>query len=155
MSIGTERGYAEIYQYIKLFWITIILAWATLKKQQAVYAVGTLVFFYILLDDSFQIHETGGRYIIEWANLVSAFGLRAQDYGELGVYAFTGVLFLTAGWLSYRHSNALAREISLYVLSGLFVLGVFAAGVDMLHSLLGASFRGRIHRWRYWKKAEN
>ncbi len=139
-SLGRERGYAEIYQYIKLLWITFILSRFAFEKRQAIYGVGALLFFYLLLDDSLEIHETAGRIIGDRIGIESAFGLRGQDYGELGVSAFAGVFFLTAGWLAYRYSDALARKVGVYLLISLFVLALFGVGADMLHQFVANKF---------------
>lgn len=139
-SLGAERGYAEVYQYVKLFWIVLILLWFVFKMYQPVYGIGALLFFYFLLDDSLEIHETFGGHIVKWAGLVPAFGLRAQDFGELAVYALIGTFFLLAGWVAYKHSDALAKQASLYLLAGVIGLAVFGAGADMLHSMLEDRF---------------
>lgn len=139
-SLGAERGYAEVFQYIKFFWIVLILVWFALKLYQPVYSVGALLFFYFLLDDSLEIHETIGEYIVEWYGVVPAFGLREQDFGELAVYALVAIIFLLAGWLAYRHSDAFARRVGLYLLLGVFMLAMFGAGADMLHSLLANQY---------------
>src|SRR6056297_2813733 len=82
-SLGFERGYSEVYQYIKFFWIAAILSWFGLKKREALYYVVALLFFYFLFDDSLQIHERMGGFVVELLNIQEAFGLRGQDYGEL------------------------------------------------------------------------
>ncbi|MFH5830979.1 hypothetical protein [Halalkalibaculum sp. DA384] len=135
-SLGTERGYSEVYQYVKFFWVAFLLGWLTIKMYQPIYGIGSLLFLYLLLDDSLEIHETAGGDIADWVGLAPALGLRGKDYGELAVYALVGTLFLALGWLAYRASNALARQISWYVLGGVIVLAIFGAGADMLHALL-------------------
>lgn len=115
-ALGMERGYAEVFQYIKFFWIAFILSWFTLEKRQVLYGVGALLFVYLLLDDSLQVHERGGTALVDEMGIEAAFGLRAQDYGELVVSASAGLFFLLAGGLSYRYSDALARQIGLYLL---------------------------------------
>lgn len=139
-SLGADRGYAEVYGYIKFFWIVLLLAWLAHKKRQLVYGVGALLFFYFLLDDSLQIHETAGGQIAEWAGMLQAYGLRGKDFGELTVSALVGVFFLVVGWVAYRHSNAFARRVGLYLLAGVFALAIFGVGADMLHQLLGGQF---------------
>lgn len=135
-SLSTERGYAEIYQYVKFFWITFILSWFSLKKREGIYIVGALLFFYFLLDDSLKIHETYGGSIADLLDIQSVFGLRGQDYGELAVSALAGIFFLVTGWLAYRYSSTHARRIGLYLLAGVCMLAIFGVGVDMVHQAL-------------------
>jgi hypothetical protein len=139
-SLGRERGYAEVYQYVKFFWIASMLSLFTLRKREGVYFIGALIFFYFLLDDSLEIHETVGGSVVHLLDIQSAFGLRAKDYGEFGVSALVGILFLVAGWLAYRHSGSLARKIGLYLLAGVCTLAIFGVGADMAHQLLGRRF---------------
>jgi hypothetical protein len=107
-----------------------------LKKRGGLYFVGALLFS--LLNDSLEIHETIGGSIVGLLNLQPAFGLRGQDYGELGVSALVGIFFLAAGWLAYRRSGVLARRMGLYLLAGVLTLALFGVGADMVHQLLGS-----------------
>src|SRR5699024_2037905 len=136
-SLGADRGYAEVYGYIKLFWIILIFSWLTFQKYQPIYIVGVLLFGYLLLDDSVKIHETVGEHIVEWVGFTPAFGLRAKDFGELAVSASAGLFFLITGWMAYRHSNATARSVGLCLLAGIAGLAFFGVGADILHQLFG------------------
>lgn len=137
-SLGAERGYSEMYQYIKLFWVSFLLSWFAWEKREAVYVVGALLFLYFLLDDSFAIHETAGGFMVGMFELEPAFGLRGQDYGELGTSALVGGFFLVVGWWAYRHSGSLARRIGLFLLMGVCMLALFGVGMDVAHQFFGA-----------------
>jgi hypothetical protein len=137
-SISRDRGFDEVYQYIKLFWIACILSYFALEKRQAIYSVGALLFTYPLIDDSFRTHEVIRGRMVEWIGLEPAFGLRALDYGELIVSATAGLIFLTLGWLASQHSNPLARQRSLYLLGGILALAACGVIVDMLHQLIAS-----------------
>jgi hypothetical protein len=139
-SLGAERGYAEVYQYVKFFWIAVILSWFAVEKREGLYVVGALLFFYLLLDDSLEIHETVGASIVDVLDIQPALGLRGQDYGELAVSALAGTLFLLSGWVAYRHSGSLARRIGVCLLVGVFTLAIFGIGADMAHQFLGSRF---------------
>lgn len=135
-SLTTDRGYAEVYGYIKFFWIIIGLLWLTYKKYQPVYLVAVLLFFYFLLDDSVKIHETVSENMINWFSLVPALGLRAQDFGEIAVSAFVGFFFLITGWLAYEYSDTFSRRVGFYLLIGVVALAFFGVGADILHQIL-------------------
>lgn len=139
-SLATDRGYAEIYGYIKLFWAILLLSWLTLKKYQPVYAVGTLLLCYLLLDDSLKIHETMGEQLVDIMGFIPSLGLRAKDFGELTVSALAGLFFLVTGWIAFRKSSPFARRVGLYLLFGVIALAVFGVGADILHQLLGDRF---------------
>lgn len=139
-QLDQDRGYGEIYQYIKLFWITLLLGWMTLCAREPVYAVAAALFFYLLLDDSLMVHETLGGHLADWAGMTPAFGLRSQDFGELAVYGLVGGTFLLAGWMAYRYSSAFARRTSFWLLGGVLALAAFGAGTDLIHQMLAHRF---------------
>jgi hypothetical protein len=56
-SIENDQGYAEIYQYIKEFWIIAILVVYLLKFKKVSYLFWFLFFSYVLIDDSMRAHE--------------------------------------------------------------------------------------------------
>ncbi|WP_234571290.1 hypothetical protein [Rhodohalobacter sp. 614A] len=139
-ALAAERGYAELYQYAKFLWIAIMLSWFGFEKRKVLYFVGSLLFFYFLLDDSLTLHESVGHSISEFFNLQQAFDLRGQDFGELIVSVTVGTFFLVSGWLAYRHSDLLAQTIGFYILLGVILLAAFGVGVDILHNLLAGHF---------------
>lgn len=61
--ITEDQSYAEIFQYIKELWIVLILGFNYWQFKTKVFLVWGLLFNYILLDDSFRIHEIIGSQI--------------------------------------------------------------------------------------------
>ena len=59
-----DRGYAEIFQYIKLFSIILLIGSVAIRIQSFLYFVWALTFSYMLIDDCFMLHETIGGEII-------------------------------------------------------------------------------------------
>lgn len=131
-ALTVDRGYAELYQYLKLFWITVALVGVAFEKRRAIYGVGAVTFSYLLLDDSLEIHETAGGLLADGLGFEAILGLRAQDYGELAVSGAAGLAFLSAGFLAYRSAGATGRRFALFLLGGLLLLAVFGVGVDLL-----------------------
>ncbi len=137
-NIEYDGGYAEMFQYIKEFWIVLLLLYLALKKSKLLYLGWTLLFLFILIDDAFQIHESiGGPYIGPWLSDIfgrsSRFGLKFKDYGELAVSAVSGGLFAIFIGLMHYKSEGPARKVSrdLSVMVALLVL--FGVGLDMMH----------------------
>jgi len=153
-SLGAERGYAEIYQYVKLFWTASLLSWFALEMREGLYGVGSLLFGYLLLDDALEIHESAGRAIVDVLGIPSALGLRGQDYGEVGVSALAGLVFLGMGWWAYRHSSPRARCMGVFVFVGVLALAGVGVGGDVLHQFAGGAVgldgaaAGDTGRWR-------
>src|SRR5690606_33827015 len=77
-SVDRDRGYAEFFQYVKLYWIVLTLALLLWRTRSAVYAAWVVVFGYLLLDDAAQIHERGGELIAGLWQYGEFFGLRGE-----------------------------------------------------------------------------
>lgn len=135
-SLAQERGYSEIFQYIKEYWIALLLGALAVKQRSALYLGWSLLFFYLLLDDSLTIHEILGAIISEKLGLQAVFNLRALDFGELIVSACIGLFFLFFLAISYRFASRIPRETSKSLIIMFLVLAVFGIAVDMLHSML-------------------
>ncbi|AFZ18051.1 hypothetical protein [Allocoleopsis franciscana] len=135
-SLDQERGYSEIFQYIKEYWIALLLGALAVKQRSALYLGWSLLFFYLLLDDSLTIHEILGAIISEKLDLQAVFNLRALDFGELIVSAGVGLFFLFFLAIAYRFASRIPRETSKSLIIMFLVLAVFGIAVDMLHSML-------------------
>ena len=133
-NIERERGYAEMYQYIKFFWIIVLLFNLSLRNRSLHYIPWLLLFTYLLFDDSIPIHGRAGEFFAEHFNFTPLFGLRLQDYGQLVISATAGIfLFLPLVW-AYRKGTQIFRKISMDIGLLVLVLVFFGVVVDMLHS---------------------
>ena len=136
-SLGTDRGYSEIFQYVKTYWIAILFGVLWWRTRQGIYLVWMLLFVYLLCDDALQTHELGGEAIAQRWAYAGAFGLRAADFGELMISGAAGLTFFALMLMLYAKSTRDAKNASLMLtlLFGLIVFfGVF---VDMLHMMAG------------------
>ncbi len=138
LSLEKDRGYSEMYQYLKFLWIVVTLILVALRRASSHYVLWASVFAYLLVDDSLQIHERAGLYIAEKLSLAPAFWLRPQDHGELAVSLAAGmILFLPLAW-ACRNGTRIFRKVSLdfALLIGLLIF--FGVVVDMAHIALGS-----------------
>jgi hypothetical protein len=94
-----------------------------------------LLFGYVLLDDSWQLHERLGRWLATRLTFPSMFGLRPIDLGELTVLAVAGSSLVLMISIAYFLSSEQAKQIGrrLAVMLGLFI--VFGVVVDAIHSM--------------------
>ena len=143
-SIEVDMGYPEIYQYIKEYWIAVLLLILAIKKRHLTYLSWSLLFTYILLDDSLGIHENFGAYLAKYFEFKPMFGLRAQDFGELSVSILFGVLLFTFIVISYLFAHKSEKQISKHLfllMVALMFFGVFfdmlPLGIEDILSLLG------------------
>ncbi|GAB1541305.1 hypothetical protein NUACC21_39760 [Scytonema sp. NUACC21] len=132
-SIEQDRGYAEIFQYFKEYWSVLLLSFLAFRQRSFLYLIWSLLFFYLLLDDSLQIHEKLGVFISRKLNFSSWFNLRAQDFGELTVSILVSLFFLIFIGITYYFSDRFARKTSRYLILALFALALFGIVVDMVH----------------------
>jgi len=145
-SISRELGYAEVYQYIKIYWIVLLLLYIVAKQKRLIYFAWCVLFLYLLIDDTLRVHETMGRHLAHYFGYQPAFGLRAQDFGELSVSFFFGTLLFTFLAIAYLYSDNKGKERSKHLLGLIILLAIFGVAMDMIHSMAswGSSLWGLI-----------
>ena len=134
-SLGTERGYSEVYQYIKYFWIIILLIFLSFKKSINFFS-WVIAFTYILIDDSLQFHERIGARIGANLNFSPPFGLRLQDIGEVTVTLITGIFIFILLVHSFKRGNLLFRKVTIDLILLILIFMFFGVFVDMLHQTI-------------------
>ena len=133
MSLEQDHGYPEVFQYIKWLWIILLLIFTSIKRRSLHFSAWVIVFIYLLLDDSLEIHERAGTLMEGNFSFIPPLGLRLQDIGELAVAATAGlILFLFISWV-YRHGPQTFKKMSIDMLLLIFTLAFFGVVVDMLH----------------------
>ena len=134
-SVTRDGGLGETYQYLKMFWIVLLLTGVSVRTGRLSYVSWALLFLYLLLDDSLQLHERLGSMVASRMGYAPAFHLRAQDFGELTVVGSVGLFFACVLALTWWRGDQEFRRVSrgLALLFGVVVL--FGVGVDMLHSM--------------------
>lgn len=132
-SIAKDSGYAEIYQYIKEYWVVLLLSMMAIKKTQIIYITWSTLFMYLLLDDSLRIHERLGNYLANNFELQPTLNIRPQDFGELGIsILFGSLIFIFIGW-AYLFSDSIAKQISKRLFILVLSLAFFGILVDILN----------------------
>ncbi|MCW3786223.1 hypothetical protein [Plebeiibacterium sediminum] len=139
LSLGTDRGYSEIYQYIKWFWIIFLLVYLSFKKRSFSYNVWGLFFTYLLLDDALQFHEIAGAIVARGLPNVSFAGLRIQDIGELMVSGTVGLVLLLLVLLTYILGSKVFRKLSHDMVLLIAVLIFCGVVVDVVHTSINAN----------------
>ena len=132
-SLSKDNGYPENYQYIKIFWIVILILSIFVKTREIGYFSWAMLFTYLLFDDAMRIHEQVGSMIASNMNFTPFLGLRLQDFGELIVTAISMVLLLGLVCFFYLRGSLMFKKITRDLLRLLLVLAFFGIFVDMLH----------------------
>lgn len=131
-----DLGFAEFFQYMKELWIAILFLVLGIKYRKGLFLIFSLLFFYLLLDDSLSIHERLGKYLAEIFRFQAVLGLRPRDLGELLVMAVFGILFFTVFILFYFLSNQKSRQIILMMLGMIILLTGFGVLADMIEIMI-------------------
>ena len=62
-SLKEDRGYGEVFQYVKEFWIVLLLFYFAIRKSNFLFFSWSLLFFYLLIDDTFMFRGERGLWI--------------------------------------------------------------------------------------------
>ncbi|TLX55182.1 hypothetical protein DN824_19995 [Stutzerimonas nosocomialis] len=135
-SLEKDRGYPEVYQYLKWFWIVLLFGYLALLRRSPTYLAWALVFAYFLADDALALHERVGALFAAHLDIAPPFGLRVEDIGELAASAAMGVLLLAFVCWSYLAGRPAFKKISHDTLLLIGALVFFGVGFDMAHVIL-------------------
>lgn len=141
LNIETDKGYAEMFQYLKYLWIMMLLFFISIKERSLFYFPFFLLFAYFLVDDALQLHEVLGKQIGEYISFVPPFRLRHADLGEIIVSSSVGLILLPALLAAYWFAARTNRKIFHDLLLLIFILVIFGVGVDMVHIMFSGSPR--------------
>lgn len=136
LDASEDGSVAELYGHLQLLAAVIALVLVWRATRVGVYAAWALAFAALVADDFFQIHERVGERLVDTFSLPAVAGLRAQDLGELLVWAVAGIVL--GGLLVVTHLRASPRHRSdswlLAAATGF--LALFAVGLDMVDAVV-------------------
>lgn len=140
--VGADRGYAEVFGYVKLVAITALLLDTARLSGRGLYLIWAVIFALAGIDDAFAIHERIGAAAV--APALSAIGSDALRgwLGELAIWVVFGGPLVLAVLLATRRATGETRRNGIALLLLLAAFVVCAAGVDLLHSLLETTITG-------------
>lgn len=132
--LTTDRGYAEIFQYIKYFWIIILFIYIVRSTRIVQYLSWVLVFVFFFFNDAFQLHREIGSVLARYFDFNAPLHLRPQDVGSMVYFVISGVFLSGILYWSYRRGNQNFKICTIDL--GIFMLFIFFFGVvvDMVHS---------------------
>ena len=82
-----DGGYAEIFQYMKELAVVLMLSFFYWRRKAFIYLGWGILFLFLLLDDSLQIHENLGETASKLINITYLGGIRGQDIGEMVTFS--------------------------------------------------------------------
>lgn len=131
--IGGEAGVAEAAQTLKLLGAVALLGALYARRRCASAAAWGAVFTFVLLDDTLELHERWGAALAATLRLQNVWGVRAQDLGEVAVWAAAGLLLLALVLAAYRRAGPRERAWSRHLAAFLALLVLFGGVLDVLH----------------------
>ncbi|MFN8433117.1 MAG: hypothetical protein U0V18_03810 [Anaerolineales bacterium] len=136
-AIYYDLSLGESYQYLKEYWIILVFLWLIFRKNQNQYLGWFGLFLYMLLDDMLSFHEGLATFLLQTMKIdpfhVILGELRYQDYGELGVSVFFGVLFVSLLGISYFRGSREVKSTFHYLLGGLMLVVFFGVFTDFVN----------------------
>lgn len=138
-SIEHDRGFAELFQYLKYIGIGLALAHLFQRTRLPVLLGWIGVFAFLLLDDSMRIHERFGLGMVAWIHIPDFGGLRGRDLGELMYAALAVAIVAPVLALGYIRASPSARGISADLVVLIAALVGCAVGGDAIHRLLSGT----------------
>ncbi len=133
LSIVTEWGFGEIFQYCKELACVVLLVGMGIRRRQWGAFVWALLFFYLFLDDSIYIHEKLGALVTNTHILPSIAGIAADGLGQALISAAVGIPFVFALVLAHFKGDDDFRSFSWQMGFMLAALAFCGVAIDMLN----------------------
>jgi hypothetical protein len=133
-TIDADKGYAEIFCYIQLIIISLCFCFCYFRSRSPSYLCLFIIVVIIFLDDSLQIHENLGGYISD--DWIDGIMMPASDFGDMIVFGVIGFFLVSLLVVGLAISDLKRRAIAALFLVMLILLGFFAVGMDVLHSII-------------------
>lgn len=128
LSMYHDGGFSEWFQYTKQFWSFVLLAVLAARRRSLLLFTLSLLFAYLLIDDSRRLHEEFGALITSRA------ALQSHNVGELLWSAAVGAIFLVPIALGYLRSDGDTRRIARWILGLTAVFAFFGGPLDTLNT---------------------
>jgi len=143
-SLANEASAGELYQNGKELALAAIGIALAMTRSDRLYTCWAVLFIYLFLDDTFEIHERMGDVIGHRLADGPVFGLYPEHFGELVFAGLIGTLFLTALAAAWLTGTRAARRFSLLLVGAVAALAAFGVVADTLQVLVD-----RRSPWHY------
>ena len=139
-KITQDLSMSETFQYVKEFWIILLILGIVIFAKKKIYLPWALAFGYLLPDDMLGFHEWAGETLPPLFGLDShaemPLGLLARDYGELAITATVGLLLTITFFFAYRNGDSAVRRVYRDMFALLILLVTFGVGFDFINRFI-------------------
>ena len=138
-NLSRDGNYPEIFQYLKLALISVLLLQRFLRRRSATDLVWCFGFTYLLIDDALQVHENFGPFVASHVAIPFELDLDGSVGELLSTGIFGGLIFLAVA-VVYRRANQADRLVS--ECFGVLMVLLFTCGVviDAVHTWVIENF---------------
>ena len=134
-SLSTEGSFAEYFEYFFTFCAALFLLRKWHVTRISVYAVIAIAFFYLTLDNAFQIHENVGANIDNILFNQSADAQSKIQYGEMIFLCAIGLVISICMIFAMMRAPPKAVAHTVWIFGCFVFLAIFGVALDFLNSL--------------------
>lgn len=131
-SLTMEWGNSEVYQYCKELGSAALLSAIAVKRRQQGFFVWSLLFFYLFLDDSMQLHETLGAVVTDFWALHPLPGIEGDGLGQATISAVVGAIFISGLVAAYWRGSKSFRSYCVQMAIVISALAFCGIALDMI-----------------------
>lgn len=142
LKITEDRSIPEYFNYLEWLVIFAGLLWLGLRDRWLAPLLWSAVFFLILIDDSFQVHEQIGRLVSTYLALPDFTLFYGSDIGEIIVFSAMGALAIGITLILLTRRDMVSRWLSRRYFLIVLALAFFGVGVDAMHSIIAHMTEG-------------
>ncbi|WP_143092478.1 hypothetical protein [Sulfitobacter brevis] len=142
LQLNAETGLASIWNYGKFMAAIAALVMIRRREGGVSLLILTLLFLLLLLDDYYEVHDHLARVVGERISFGPLSSLHPINRGELFVYTVLLVIAAPSLWFALKNVQPPSRAFVGAMVIGVFLIGLFGVGVDVLHGVLDAMLSG-------------
>lgn len=133
--ISRDRGYPELYQYVKEATIVVVMVTLAVRYRGLLYGAWAVVFAYFLVDDSAEVHERLGDAVVESLSLDGVLAIDGRDLAQVMVSAAAGLVLLVLVVAAYRRDRSPARGLTGWLAVLVLGLAFFGVVTDVIDAI--------------------
>jgi len=125
--LASDGGFGEWFEYSLTVSITVLLLLLWRKDRDWAYLANAMLFIWVTLDNSLEIHEQSGKWLAPLFENWHALPVGANDIGEAAMFLAIGLIWLSGLAISLK--NARLRPALFSILLAACIAGAAAFGV--------------------------
>lgn len=134
LQLTRDRSYGEVFQYIKQFWLVLLLAALAWQRSWQFCGVFAALFLFFLVDDYAALHENMGAALAQSFDQPTWLSIETYHIGELlvfVVYAIVSLALVIACFPRPGVGRRLARDLIVL----LALMAFFGVGIDAVRAI--------------------